>query len=178
VCHEDRGPLFVCEVEAGKWQSACEHGACKPCWEQWCELQLPVCRAERQLRVRCLDPSCGKSVPQRMVFEVCPKTRKLAEDLDKRFHLQNNSLFPEEWQVDCPRSNCIGLGYLGFDTVMCFVCEHQWAAHEKRFSPSSSEEVKRCPRCRVYIEKDGGCEHMTCRCGHEFLWSTLKMWEP
>ena len=24
----------------------------------------------------------------------------------------------------------MGLGYLGFDTVMCFICEHQWDATE------------------------------------------------
>lgn len=38
--------------------------------------------------------------------------------------------------------------------------------------------VKRCPSCRVRIEKNGGCLHMTCStlaggCGHEFWWCCL-----
>ncbi len=34
--------------------------------------------------------------------------------------------------------------------------------------------TKQCPKCGNAIEKDGGCEHMTCRmpggCGYEFCW--------
>merc|ERR1711964_169562 len=30
---------------------------------------------------------------------------------------------------------------------------------------------KRCPCCRVMIEKNQGCRHMTCKkCTHEFYW--------
>lgn len=30
---------------------------------------------------------------------------------------------------------------------------------------------KRCPNCRVNIEKNDGCDHMTCtHCGYEFCW--------
>jgi hypothetical protein len=108
---------------------------------------------------------------------VCPKARRLAEDLDKRFVLQNNSEFPDDWQVDCTRPGCTGLGYLGFDTVMCFVCEHQWAAGRK-VCRETSENIKACPRCQVFIEKDGGCDLMSCQCGHEFWWTTLRTFEP
>eukprot|EP00932_Pfiesteria_piscicida_P011540 SRR837773.22719.p2 GENE.SRR837773.22719~~SRR837773.22719.p2 ORF type:complete len:296 (+),score=29.81 SRR837773.22719:61-888(+) len=31
--------------------------------------------------------------------------------------------------------------------------------------------LKYCPRCRASIEKNGGCDHMRCRCGHNFNWS-------
>ena len=38
-----------------------------------------------------------------------------------------------------------------------------------------SANSKQCPRCRIPIEKNGGCNHMTCRppggCGYEFWWS-------
>lgn len=34
------------------------------------------------------------------------------------------------------------------------------------------EHSKKCPQCRVDIEKSEGCNHMTCsRCKHEFCWS-------
>jgi hypothetical protein len=34
--------------------------------------------------------------------------------------------------------------------------------------------VKKCPGCGEYIEKNGGCDHMRCRCGYNFWWSTRK----
>ena len=132
--------------------------------------------------------------------------------------------------MDCPQPLCVGLGYLGFDTVMCFICEHQWDAFTGVVESAETEvpdeeapndiavfraqcfvhsgklintyqqsqlegsefvcsvpsevaeaavagvRVKRCPNCHEYIEKNGGCDHMTCRCRHEFAWTTLKPW--
>ena len=35
-------------------------------------------------------------------------------------------------------------------------------------------KTKPCPKCKTVIDKDGGCNHMSCkRCGHEFWWCHL-----
>jgi len=36
-----------------------------------------------------------------------------------------------------------------------------------------ARDMKHCPSCSVLIQKNGGCDHMTCRCGHEFSWSAV-----
>jgi hypothetical protein len=37
--------------------------------------------------------------------------------------------------------------------------------------------TKRCPRCSTPIEKDEGCNHMSCRkCRHEFCWICMREW--
>ena len=36
--------------------------------------------------------------------------------------------------------------------------------------------VKQCPGCRVRTYKDGGCNHMTCRCGHQYCWLCMRAW--
>ena len=37
--------------------------------------------------------------------------------------------------------------------------------------------TKLCPQCQVPIEKNGGCNHMTCRsCRHEFCWLCFGKW--
>ena len=39
---------------------------------------------------------------------------------------------------------------------------------------ASTDNCKPCPRCGVAIDKNGGCDHMTCRmCRHEFCWRCL-----
>lgn len=39
--------------------------------------------------------------------------------------------------------------------------------------------VRSCPFCRVAIQKDGGCNHMTCtQCHGEFCWVCLQAWSP
>ncbi|KAG9293823.1 hypothetical protein G9A89_019161 [Geosiphon pyriformis] len=38
--------------------------------------------------------------------------------------------------------------------------------------------TKKCPDCEMAIEKNHGCDHMKCRCGHEFCWLCLAEYEP
>ncbi|BFZ09287.1 hypothetical protein BsWGS_12326 [Bradybaena similaris] len=35
-------------------------------------------------------------------------------------------------------------------------------------------EGRVCPKCSRFIEKRGGCQHITCKCGNEFCWWCLK----
>jgi len=37
----------------------------------------------------------------------------------------------------------------------------------------SGPPIKACPKCHVKIEKNGGCNHMRCKCGHHFCWICL-----
>lgn len=39
------------------------------------------------------------------------------------------------------------------------------------FRTWAAGNTRRCPNCKVRIQKNGGCQHMTCRrCGYEFHW--------
>jgi len=175
VCQEPSSVLLL--------NNGCNHGACEDCWLKWGETQVPHCRTQKQERFRCLGPACVEIVA-RPVLEYCAaasaELRSLNQDMRRRIALQNNPLYPEAVQVDCRRPGCVGLGYLGFDSVMCFICEEQWPVSESASSRSRLSScglpgtVKACPGCRAPIEKNGGCDHMSCRCGHQFYWTTLK----
>jgi len=162
----------------------CEHAACERCWSGWTETHLPHCRGRRQADVRCIGEECQELVVPGIWSHTCTQSSSV-RDLDrifaKRRHLQANELYPPEVQVECPHAECLGLAYRGFDTLMCFFCEHQWESDTGGDAPPimigenlvSGLEMKQCPGCGEHIIKNGGCDHMTCRCGHEFWWTTL-----
>jgi len=162
------------------------HAACETCWTRWAEEQIESCVAHRRLEARCMWPECTTRLSTSLGVWYHASTRSeavraLTKKLERRAHLQRNPLYPAPVQVECPLIGCVGLGYLGYDTVMCFHCEHQWIpteAGEPAGLPDVEKvmgvAVKKCPQCKEYIEKNGGCDHMTCRCKYEFYWSTLK----
>jgi hypothetical protein len=41
------------------------------------------------------------------------------------------------------------------------------------YDTSHDHLLKQCPRCHVDIQKNGGCNHMSCQCGHCFCWLCL-----
>lgn len=179
ICHERQWALYA--------NNPCGHGACQSCWSTWAACQLPRCEIERHDTARCFASQCRErvAVPLALQLDRCSEDLRAfgsREEVKQRRRLRNNPIYPAHLQVDCPSPDCWGLGYLGFETVMCFVCERQWSP-EDGGAPLTTDldieevmgvKVKKCPKCSEYIEKNGGCDHMTCRCGHEFWWSTGK----
>lgn len=65
-----------------------------------------------------------------------------------------------------------------------FISAMEWKPHRAHVSLLSSsfyknEEddapIKRCPKCKVYIERDEGCAQMMCKnCKHAFCWYCLE----
>jgi len=163
----------------------CGHAACEDCWARWAETQIEYCRIERKIDVFCLGDGCKKLVEQEIWNHTSTRSaeaNRLDAHIKRRLKLKANTLFPAALQVDCPQWSCVGLGYLGNDTVMCFICEHSWAADGEpppedggiHLVDGIEVKMKACPKCKGYIEENGGCDHMTCTCGFQFYWTTLK----
>ena len=34
----------------------------------------------------------------------------------------------------------------------------------------NAAKAKQCRQCKFWVQKNEGCDHMTCRCGHEFCY--------
>merc|ERR1711879_481242 len=119
--------------------------------------------------------------PQKLVLYLSAPARQLANELEHRFETEAiaGSL---PVLAECPSSDCVGVGLLGYGVVSCTCCGRQWSAeHNEKIEDALNQilerlvdGIKRCPKCRVAIEKNGGCNHMTCKsCKHEFFWDTL-----
>ena len=50
-----------------------------------------------------------------------------------------------------------------------FPCKEKIDDSIKEFA--KNHFVKRCPNCGIVIEKNNGCNHITCvQCGHQWCW--------
>jgi len=76
--------------------------------------------------------------------------------------------------TDCNRAYCIGCA-LSHGTGI--TCQKAQALQEddKLFNEWKVKNAKACPQCHVAVQKNRGCNHMTCsQCRHEFLWCCLQ----
>uniref|UniRef100_J3N025 RBR-type E3 ubiquitin transferase n=1 Tax=Oryza brachyantha TaxID=4533 RepID=J3N025_ORYBR len=83
--------------------------------------------------------------------------------------------------VECGHEFCGQCGEQAHRPVSCETVR-AWTEKNALESKTASwvlENVKHCPRCRLPIEKNQGCMHMTCRppCRHEFCWLCLRPWD-
>eukprot|EP00727_Mastigamoeba_balamuthi_P011887 m51a1_g7320 hypothetical protein (485) ;mRNA; r:146763-148621 len=75
----------------------------------------------------------------------------------------------------------------------CFLCSREWHSpvpcavlqmwNDKSLDPDAqlsmdwvTANTKRCPKCGERIEKNQGCNHMICKCRHEFCWLCRGDW--
>jgi ariadne-1 len=57
--------------------------------------------------------------------------------------------------------------------------EHAMPTGDRAYIQWLRDNTKLCPRCRRNIEKNAGCNHMTCRhsnCGYQFCWVCMGDW--
>eukprot|EP01083_Nonionella_stella_P036438 99433_1 len=149
------------------------------------------------LKVKCIDPKCEREIGEDEILifltddEVREKFRKFKRQ--KLLMLNENARF-------CPTVDCDGymigsrispkLVCPECSTTICFNCSRLWHGYftkctsaqvaapvdenDEKFHQwelNKRDNVKKCPKCKMRIEKDAGCNHMTCvSCKYEFCW--------
>ena len=198
---------LVCEteIEPGDCISLeCNHQFCFDCFKEYlkekCNDQLTL------LTTKCPMQFCNFQVPSEIFIKV------LKDDKEK-FNIYNKCLMRNftESNADiklCPNPKCdiiVKLPGHGMIEVkchcgmtFCFKCLREghrpcdcemidfWEAKNKSDGENTKwliVNTKQCPNCHKYIEKNQGCNHMTCRkeaggCGYEFCWICLGEWKP
>jgi len=191
---------FECSIcrESGEQAGTalwCGHSYCNKCWAQYLEGKVE----EGVTLIACPDPECKLRVPQDVVCALTSPAvgAKFSGWLRKSYVEDCNEM------VWCPTAGCgLSVTTKGVDSqflccsgghAFCSLCKNE--AH----APASCECVKKwlekcdddsetfnwlsantqdCPRCNSTIEKNGGCNHMTCRkCRFEFCWVCLQEWK-
>ncbi|XP_026397164.1 probable E3 ubiquitin-protein ligase ARI8 [Papaver somniferum] len=191
ICFEAYHHYEMYDVAAG---AACGHLFCMSCWKGY--IGTSVNNGPGCLKLRCPEPSCNAAVGQDMINAfACEEGKLKYSTYLLRSYIEDNKEF--KW---CPAPDC-GLAIKfenGSDSCdvtcectysFCWNCSKE--AHrpvdcgtmEKWILKSNDESEnvrwilvhsKPCPNCKRPIEKDVGCNHMTCSiCGFEFCWICL-----
>ncbi|KAJ3434547.1 rbr-type e3 ubiquitin transferase [Anaeramoeba flamelloides] len=181
---------------------ACRHYCCASCWNSYLESNL---KQGKVACIQCMNYQCTRRVNDHFLAKV------ISPQLFYRYKLRLVKSYisnHKDYSI-CPSTVCGNLcsrkKNILFGTDAVCECGHRFCfdCHAESHSPSSCKEVKNweeqknvnsetidwllkhtkpCPNCKNLIEKNGGCNHMTCRkegngCGHQFCWVCLKDWK-
>lgn len=180
----------------------CNHLFCRDCWTEYLTSNLEdilTC-----ISTTCPQAGCNLIVPEDVFRKLIPKEKlkEFEKSIFKNFTdnnvdmkwcptpdcgicIRSISHFGKEITCECKNVFCFKCGKEGHRPVQCELVE-AWTIKNN----SESENVKwlqantkQCPQCHKYIEKNQGCNHMTCRkeaggCGFEFCWICLGEWKP
>eukprot|EP01017_Pseudomicrothorax_dubius_P024137 TRINITY_DN25692_c0_g1_i1.p1 TRINITY_DN25692_c0_g1~~TRINITY_DN25692_c0_g1_i1.p1 ORF type:complete len:247 (+),score=22.13 TRINITY_DN25692_c0_g1_i1:50-742(+) len=184
----ESGDCPVCMSEMGQtgyqlW--VCKHSFCLDCAKSLVQEGLTD---YSKIPVKC--PMCDVEIS---LFDI---RRLLSADDSHRFNMAAKSLYirnNSHFYFECLTPNCEGLGVLSNLTYECSLCSQTWCTrckvdhkgftceqyeHLKKDDNSlleylKSSSAKRCPHCNMVIEKNGGCNHVTCRnCNKHICWFT------
>jgi len=134
-----------------KLMLSCGHSYCQSCISQYVESE-----SHHQRKTCC--PLCKKELLDREIAVCHEFLSSQAPQLVAAIEGRSSS-----------STHHAGQGQVGADDpedLLCR-CTFEQMAH--------NEDMKCCPSCGALIEKNGGCDHMTCRCGYSFNWSRVPL---
>ena len=162
----------------------CFHGFCDDCLYNYFKEKINKNETEK---IKCPQHDCDQLIFNNFI------EMKIINDvnlLEKFIKITKRRQLMKDPNVKlCPFPDCESYAYQNEHTnnvtcienqhKFCFNCLEKWHDGSPcKTEPDSlfkkwkkSNNIKRCPNCKVYIEKLDGCNHITCRyCNYEWCW--------
>lgn len=191
------GECLVCMEDSELYQLSCGHGYCYDCWKGYLSVHI----SERKSGITCPAPKCGRILDEMIIMKLAgdEKLRKKFDEALVASFVENNPLV--RW---CPAPNCgraVLLREIHSERneiikcdcghFFCFRCgeeshapafcdmQKEWKTKNEGGDDALNEKFlatisRPCPSCKNPIEKNGGCNHMSCsKCGFHFCWQCM-----
>jgi ariadne-1 len=180
----------------------CGHRYCVDCYTHY--LTQKIRDEGEAARIQCPADGCGRILDSRSLdLLVTSELTGRYHELLNRTYVEDKDSFKWCPAPDCPNAVECGVKKKDLDKIVptvecrcgdrfCFGCpnpDHQPApcslvkkwlkkcADDSETANWISANTKECPKCSSTIEKNGGCNHMTCRkCKYEFCWMCMGLW--
>ena len=165
----------------------CGHVFCVDCWDNY--LQEKINNAN-VAKISCMQHGCSVLLSKEFIKRILNNDEILIKKYEKFLEKQNLLMSNKKIKF-CPIPDCDGYAekkddkYVkcNFGHDFCFECLKQ--PHGKKKCEEIIDEdfeewkkhkiVKRCPNCKMWTEKNEGCNHMTCvECKFQWCWLCQK----
>ncbi|OHF04500.1 IBR domain-containing protein [Colletotrichum orchidophilum] len=195
---------ICCEDDEGlqTFSLKCGHRYCHDCYRHY--LTQKIREEGEAARIQCPAEGCGRIIDSKSLdLLVASDLNSRYHELLNRTYVEDKETLKWCPAPDCPNAVECAIKKKDLDRIVptvacgcghrfCFGCiltDHQPAPCElvKRWLKKCADDsetanwisanTKECPKCNSTIEKNGGCNHMTCRkCKHEFCWMCMGLW--
>ncbi|KAG9286773.1 hypothetical protein G9A89_012323 [Geosiphon pyriformis] len=181
---------------------SCNDRFCRDCYEHY--LTQKIKEEGESRRILCMANNCNVIVDEKTVALAVKKdvqaryrtllNRTYVDDNDYlrwcpapsceyaiECHVPQTSLISivPTVECDCHHRFCFGCGVADHQPSICALVK-RWIKKCEDDSETAnwiSAHTKECSKCHSTIEKNGGCNHMTCRkCKYEFCWVCMGPW--
>eukprot|EP00163_Fabomonas_tropica_P033356 TRINITY_DN870_c0_g1_i1.p1 TRINITY_DN870_c0_g1~~TRINITY_DN870_c0_g1_i1.p1 ORF type:complete len:656 (+),score=93.32 TRINITY_DN870_c0_g1_i1:350-2317(+) len=180
ICYDDISPAMAFSL------TNCEHRFCEECLSSYVRVQ--VMELGNVQHLRCPGIDCTSEHIDPAVFD-----RVTTEEIRGKYH-QWKSLRDDPNNTTCPKCETIVRrktkwgGTKWKKNVVCSECDHKFCfkhgdahvgstcrAYNSRNGENGNKQwkkkhAKKCPKCKVPVEKSSGCNHMECPCGAAWCW--------
>ena len=178
ICEGDLSP-----EEQNNNTLSCQHFFCDDCWYE----QLKQKITDNQvMEMTCANFKCQVKLTEQFIYSHLRGDKKLEQKYED-FKIKS-SIANDPNKKFCPTPNCKSFLKKELDNKFvscqnghqwCYECLKAWhkdstceEIQDKDFQIWSKGKIlKRCPNCKIYTEKNEGCNHMTCtECKYQWCW--------
>uniref|UniRef100_A0A2P2IUP4 RBR-type E3 ubiquitin transferase n=2 Tax=Rhizophora mucronata TaxID=61149 RepID=A0A2P2IUP4_RHIMU len=192
ICVESKSQQFLFPIKG------CSHAYCNECIVKYvasklqdniCNIPCPVSDCKGSL-----DPEYCRAILPQDVFDrwgnalceavilgsqkvYCPfkdcSAMMLIDDNDdggRGGEIIRESLCPNCWRMFCLRCNVPWHSGIGCEEFQVLHKDEREREDIMLMELAENKHWRRCPKCRIYVERTQGCKYMRCRCGTSFCY--------
>ena len=164
-------------------QLKCGHLFCKNCWFDYLKNLIKEAKVDK---IKCMENGCKVIISEDFILNHISDDENLVEKYN-RFKKRAEIIKDKEKKI-CPNPDCDSFLQKSNSTKYvkceygheyCFECLNPPHGNKpcdtkqeiKFMKWIKDKKAKRCPNCKMYTQKNHGCNHMTCiNCGYQWCW--------